>query len=171
VNQGFVGWSLTPAVPTQPYIRIEDQKASGTDGGTFTSGAWQTRVLNTIADDTYSLAVLNASNQIILPAGIWRCFISCPAIQVNYNAARLQNITLGTTITPGTSVYVDNSVGLAVVPSIIRKRFQLLTSTTLEVQHRCSVTKASSGFGIAVGAQIGGVAYELYTVAEFWKIS
>ena len=29
------------------FLIVEDQKASGTDGGTFTSGAWQTRDLIT----------------------------------------------------------------------------------------------------------------------------
>jgi hypothetical protein len=33
------------------YIEIQDQKAQNTNGGTFTSGAWRTRDLNTLVED------------------------------------------------------------------------------------------------------------------------
>lgn len=39
-------------VLAKDYIHIEDQKSSGTQGGTFTSGSWQTRDLNTKVIDT-----------------------------------------------------------------------------------------------------------------------
>lgn len=33
-------------------VILQDQKAQNTDGGTFTSGAWRTRDLNTKVTDT-----------------------------------------------------------------------------------------------------------------------
>lgn len=149
-----------------PYVCVQDQKASGTDGGTFTSGAWQTRVLNAVTANDQNLVTL-AANQITLPAGLYRCNIAAPAFGVNYNTIRLQNITAGATWVTGASVYSDSSA----IPScvaVIRDRFSLASASVLEVQHRCSITRATTGFGPAVGAFIGGVLHELYTVAEFW---
>ena len=60
------------------YILIRDEKASGTTGGTFTSGAWQTRDLNTEVVDTGNHASV-ATNQITLAAGTYRFRIVAPA--------------------------------------------------------------------------------------------
>jgi len=42
------GATFLAAIPVQRTVYIKDVKAAGADGGTFTSGAWQTRTLNTI---------------------------------------------------------------------------------------------------------------------------
>jgi len=71
---------------TRDYILINDTKSSGTHGGTFSSGAWRTRDLNTIVSDTGGHASLS-SNQITLEAGTYECFISCPAFDVENHKA------------------------------------------------------------------------------------
>src|ERR1051326_559440 len=38
-----------------PYVRVIDSKAANTDGGTNSTGSWQTRTLNTITDDPCSI--------------------------------------------------------------------------------------------------------------------
>lgn len=150
-------------VPTA-YVLIKDIKANGTSGGTFTSGSWQDRTLNTLEADTTSGVTLS-SNTITLPAGVWRCRIICPAIQVNSHQARLQNITDSTTVLTGTSEYSDNTIGgHNTNPSFIVGRFTLSAAKDLKVQHRCSVTVSGYGFGAA--CSFGD---EVYTIAEFWR--
>ncbi|MBK9322713.1 MAG: hypothetical protein IPM97_07165 [Bdellovibrionaceae bacterium] len=51
-------------------LLIVDEKPANTAGGTFTSGSWQTRTLNTTRFNTIPGASL-ASNQITLPAGTY----------------------------------------------------------------------------------------------------
>ena len=61
--------ALTTGVSLQ-FGLWQDQKASGTAGGDFTSGAWQTRTLNTEVFNTITGSAL-AANQVTLPAGTY----------------------------------------------------------------------------------------------------
>lgn len=145
------------------YILIRDEKAQNTGGGTFTSGAWQTRDLNTEVVDTGGHASL-AANQITLAAGTYRYRISAPAFSVDRHQARLQNITDGTTIEEGTSEYSANSSAIATTQSVLAGRFTIAASKVLEVQHRCGTTRATVGFGSE-----SNFTTEVYTVVELWR--
>ncbi len=145
----------------QAYLVVRDEKTQGTDGGTFTSGAWQTRELNTEATDIGDIGSL-ASNQITLEKGTYVCTITCPASQVGRHQARLQNITDSETTLLGMSA--KEAAGEVSV-SVIQGIFTILSAKTFEVQHRCETTRATDGFGIA-----GNFATEIYTVAIFRRI-
>lgn len=145
------------------YVRLEDQKASGTAGGTFTQAAWRTRDLNTEVTDTGGLASI-AANQITLAAGTWRALIVCPAYACGNHRAQLYNVTDAATLILGQQVYVAAGVGPY---ARLAGQFVLASSKVVEVQHWCDTTKATTGFGTA--GSLGGV--EVYTVAEFWRVS
>ncbi len=51
-------------------VVVVDEKAANTSGGTFTSGAWQTRTLNTLTVNDDGIASLS-DDQITLPAGTY----------------------------------------------------------------------------------------------------
>lgn len=160
---------VSPPGTSKPYdyICVTDEKASGTNGGTFTSGAWQTRTLNTVRNNDNSVASLG-SNQITLPAGTYECDILCPANSVNYHQTKLRNITAGSDILIGSS---ENTNAPAVSPeitthSVIKGSFTLSATTILEVQHYCSGTKANTGFGQPCGFGVT----EVYTIAKFKRI-
>ena len=148
------------------YILIEDQKASGTDGGSFNSGAWRQRDLNTLVADTGGFASV-ASNQFTLAPGAYLCDITCPAASVGRNQARLQNITDSATVGSGTSEYTSGSA-LDVTESRIVAWLIIAATKTFQVQHQCEASKATNGFGVASG---GGftVAHETYTRVQLWK--
>lgn len=156
--------TLSAAQRAVDYIEIRDEKASGTDGGTFTSGAWQTRTLNTEHADTGGHASI-ASNQVTLAAGTYECDIRCPARAVSFHQARLRNITDGTTTLVGSSQESGTGSGQTGF-SIITGRFTIAAPKVFEVQHRCSASGAGTGFGS--GAGFGET--EVYTVARFWKV-
>jgi len=148
-----------------PYICIKDQKATSQTSGTFTSGAFQTRTLNTITSDSAGLASLDlATSRFTLPAGTYRCNIKCPAVSVDRHQARLQNITAAATVLTGTSESNPSSAGGSGGSSIIADKFSIRSSSTFEVQHRCQTTATTRGFGF----ESGFGAIEVYTVAEFW---
>jgi hypothetical protein len=165
------GSAATPAyralvaadIPTKPYVNIQDQKSSGTAGGTFTSGAWRTRDLNTKVTDTGSIASL-ASNQITLPAGTYRCHIIATGSQVNNHQARLQDTTGAATLLRGTTARSPANGIWATSCSEVSGLFTLSVSSVLEVQHQCSTTEAADGFGVA-----GGFGTEVYTTVQIWK--
>jgi hypothetical protein len=160
--QGGTGPAGPPGSNAPPYICIQDQKPISTQGGTFTSGSFQTRVLNTIVANDLFLASL-ASNQITLPAGTYRCRIEAPALKVDNHQARLQNVTDGLTLLLGTSAFSTAATTDVTTCSVITGRFGLASAKTLEVQHRCLTTLATLGLGTAANFST-----EIYTSAEFW---
>lgn len=152
---------------TISYIQIQDEKASGTAGGTFTSGAWRTRILNTINHDDTSHATVS-NNQITLPAGVYEVDVSVPAAFVNHHKARLQNVSNNETALLGTSERSDIYQGVTTITkSIIRGKIVVISSDVFEVQHYCETTYTNNGFGLAAG--ISGV-NEIYTIATFKKV-
>lgn len=140
------------------YILIREEQTSGTNGGTFTNGAWQTRVLNTEVVDTGSYSSI-AGNQITLAAGTYRIRASAPASEVDQHQMRLQNITDATTVAYGSTE--DAPAGSA-SRSFLQYRFTIATAKVFEIQHRCTTTVATTGFGTASG--FGNT--EVYTVVE-----
>jgi hypothetical protein len=155
-----VSGSVVAAMPD--YILIRDEKTQGTAGGTFTSGAWQTRNLNTEVSDSGSWATL-ASNQITLKAGTYRVRIDCPGEGCGVHQARLYNISDSAVLLTGSSAYADSSTPAESV-SRITGQITLVSDKVLEIQHQCGATRATDGLGAA--ANFGT---EVYTVAEFWR--
>jgi len=144
------------------YILIVDEKAQNTDGGTFTSGAWRTRDLTSEKVDMGNNAALS-SNQITLDAGTYKCFISAPGVHCLEHIIRLYNITdTSVELTGSSEAERDGSVSSN--RSFIVGRFTIAAQKVFEVQHQCTNTKATVGFGDAVNLQA-----ETYTIAEFWK--
>lgn len=146
------------------YICIVDQKAQNTAGGTFTSGAWQTRDLNTERSDTGGHASV-ASNQITLAAGTYIVHASAPAHAVNWHQARLQNITDASTILEGTSEAATTASSVT-SRSVVVGKFTLVAQKVVELQHRCTVTKTTNGYGLAAN-----FTNEIYSVVELWKVA
>lgn len=144
------------------YVLVADIKTQNTQGGTFTSGAWRTRDINTEMADTAGICSIS-SNQITLAAGTYRFRICCPAIGVEKHQARLQNVSDATTVRTGRAMYSSSGVNV-VNDAWVIDRFTIGSSKTFEVQHQCTTTRSTDGFGVAVN-----LAAETYTVAEFWR--
>lgn len=158
--------SLSDIYANQSVVILRDEKASGTAGGTFTSGAWQTRTLNTEAVDNGGVCSL-ASNQFTLTAGTYEIVASAPALFVGSHQAKLYNATDATDIILGASEY--SSTALAdgfTTRSFVTGRFTIAVSKALEIRHRCTTTKATNGFGAA-----GSFGTEVYTEVFLRRVS
>lgn len=145
-------------------LHIQDQKTSGTNGGSFTSGSWQTRDLNTVVTNEISGASL-ASNQITLGAGTYYIEAFAPANSVLRHKAKLYDTTNTADVLFGISSYndyasSDKNQGYSVVSG----RFTLSGSVALEIQHRCEATD-STGYGVA-----SSFGTEIYTDVKIWKV-
>lgn len=158
------------AVSPDQLLIVVDQKAAGTNGGTFTSGAWRTRDLNNERYNNISGASL-ASNQITLPAGTYKIRVDAPAgsfvdthqaiIYDVTNDAILRSGSCGRNRGGGSS---DRSSDMS--NSVIVDVITLAAETILEIRHRCQSTVATYGFGHAGNFAV----YETYTQVEIQKI-
>ncbi len=144
-----------------PDAILEDQKAQNTAGGTFTSGAWQTRALNTKVRDPGNLVTL-VSNQFTPAVSGWVEWETMVAAVVSENQTRLQNITDGTTAGYGMSHRkVDDATNNMTVGGAA-----VVAGKTYELQHRCASTQNTNGFGSP--ANLGT---EVYSRIKFWRTS
>jgi hypothetical protein len=139
--------------------QVIDSKPSGTNGGTFTAGSWQLRDLNHLTNMSNSNVITFNNNQFTLIPGEYTILISCPAFGVGNHQARLVNVTNGK-MTYGSPEYSFSYYGSgATSRSWINSHITLAVPCVFEIQHRCSITNPTVGFGIAAG--FGG--NEVYT--------
>ncbi len=140
-------------------IIVSDVKASGTAGGTATTGSFQTRTIQTEDADTGNNCTI-AANQITLLAGTYRCVIQIPFYSTAETITRLRNITDSTTTVNGSSLFHS-----AFGHSFIVGRFTIAASKTFEIQYW-----ATSGGGGTNGlGYVTSLGSEVYTRAIFWK--
>lgn len=153
------GWLAAP----YPIMIVEDQKTSGTDGGTCTSGSWMTRDLNTVTTTTISGASLS-SNQITLPSGSYFVQWSAPATNTNGHQTLFTSTPTAVIVSTGTT---EQSAGASLIQtrSTGSAMFSLSGDQAFELRHRCETTNASDGFGLGQGFTT-----EVYSRVEIWKL-
>lgn len=149
---------------TGKAVSYRDEKSSGTEGGTFTSGAWQTRTLNT-ESTIDSIGASLSSNQITLPAGTYLATWSAPAFYVGYHQTRLYNVTDSSVIGIGNNSYARPDGSAHQTHSHGSQVFTLTASKVLRLEHRCSATLATKGFGLACS-----FGTEVYAEISFLKL-
>ncbi len=146
-------------------FHAQEQQPSGTNSGTFTSGAWRTRVLNTVVANEIAGASL-ASNQITLPAGTYFIDATAQALAVDRHKAKLYDTTGTVDLIIGLSEYASNP-NYQGDKAKIYGRFTLSVESVLEIQHRCQTTRGTNGFGVA--SSFGVI--EIYADVKIYKIS
>jgi len=159
-----VDTSLKSSYNTAYMLHIQDQKTSGTMAGTFTSGAFRTRDLNTVITNTIAGASL-ASNQFTLPAGTYYVEAIAPASIVNENKAIIYNVTDSSNAIIGTSSYSGGG-STQVTNAVLNGKFTIAGTKTFELRHRAASTGSTYGFGIASGFSV----IEVYAEVKIWKV-
>ena len=146
-----VAWASLAVGKFASYAVVADANNQGNqNGGTFTSGAWRTRILDSEITDEDNIVSLS-SNQFTLGAGNYFIIAWASALEVDGHQARLRDITNGVTRAHGSSEYTSNS-NYVTTKSWIFTRITPSSSTAYELQHRCQST-ASNGFGNGSGDQ------------------
>lgn len=151
-------------VPTPRTCYIKDVKSSGTNGGTFTSGAWQTRDLNTLSGDTEFVSL--ASNQFTLQPGKYEIKASASAVAVNKHNIKLRNITDSTDDIIGSTSYASSSAGPGYTSSELKSTVEITSAKTFEIQHYGETTRVADGFGPASVGSVDSV----FTQVEITKV-
>ncbi len=148
------------------YILLQDQKAAGTPGGTFTSGSWVTRTLNTEASDAGNWCSLSA-NQFTLAAGTYRIFASAPASAVTRHQTKLYNVTDAADTLIGTSMHAHAVSDYSTAPSMVVGRFTIASAKVFELRHKAQTTNATYGLGVEGNHGV----IEIYAQVELWRES
>jgi hypothetical protein len=156
------GTAAAPAGPT--YAIFRDFKSGNASGGTFTSGAWRTRDLNTTVINNITGCSL-ASNQVTLAAGTYYVNATAPGRTVDNHQTRLYNTTDSAELGFGTDAYIAAGVN-ASGTSPLQTYFTLAGEKVIELQHRCLTTRADDGFG-----QNNGFGTETYAVITIVKVA
>ena len=152
--------------PAVKYAKLSDTKATTTNGGTFTSGAWQTRTLNTEDSDSGGIVSIS-SNQFTLQAGTYRIAARAPAYNVGRHKAKLRNTTDSADTIIGTTEFVGTTGGFPQTSSIVAGEFTIASAKTFEIQHYCEASVSGNGFGVAASLGVP----EVYTIVELWKVA
>jgi hypothetical protein len=153
-----------PAMPRNDYICLVDHKTQNTSGGTFTSGAWQTRDLNVeLADDGGHCSL--SANQFTLSPGTYVIQASAPAFYIHRHQLALYNVSAGTYPIVGSSEYNPQFGSVQVqTRSMLAGQFTIAATSIFELRHRCETTQAAQGFGVE--ANLGT---EVYAIVQLWK--
>ena len=146
---------------------IADQKSSGTGGGSFASGAWRTRDLNTEISDPDSIVSIT-SNQFTLGAGTYLINWSAPAFAVNLNKSALYDVTGSSYLGYGTPIRCESTGNGETGISSGAFIHSPSASNVYEIRHHCATT-GGNGFGTAGGSSTGSVV-EIYTQVIIYKL-
>ena len=150
-------------VAFKSYAYIVDRKAQNASSGTFTSGAWRTRDLNTKLYDPDSIVSIS-NNEFTLQAGSYLIKGSAPALNVDSHLAKLNNVTDGDdNIGIGTIAFVAANSNVS-SRSFFNTRITITSAKAFSVLHRCTSTRSTNGFGIT-----GNLDFETYTIVEIYK--
>jgi len=142
------------------YAIIADQKAQNTHGGTFNSGAWRTRDLNTEIADPDSIVSIS-SNQFTLGAGSY--YISWRALThgAGNHQSRLYNVTDSASVAISETGKDHGGYGGASVGSA---RAVIAGTKAFSIEHQGNTSTASYGFGYRAN-----VTTEQYCTVEIFK--
>ena len=128
---------------------FNETQSAGTSGGTFTSGSYVKRTLNTTVVNTITGASIAAS-VITLPAGTYEVHATAPAYDVDRHKMRIRDTTNSTTLAIGNPLIATSGTDVSNQSSVMGS-FTLAGSANIEVQHRCGTTRAANGLGVEGG--------------------
>ena len=151
-------------ISAQPQMMIvQDSKAYNVQGGTFTSGAWRQRDLNTVEYNDITGASL-ALDQVTLPAGEYSATASVPAYDVSGHIAVIVTSS-GDALGPKNSGNTMAGGGTSWLQ--LTSRFTLTEETDIEVWHQCVGTHNTNGFGIYIGISGQPSIYTTLTITKY----
>lgn len=142
-----------------PAAVLQDQKASGTDGGTATTATWTTRDLNTEVRDPDSLISI-ASNQFTPTVNGWVEWIS-PFRRTDLVRTRLYNVTDTAVAAYGGSARLTAA---NYDSATLRGGGAVVAGKAYRIEYYVQTTTGTSDLGSASSLDT-----EIYTTVNFWR--
>lgn len=157
----IAGYILEATAETMKIAIVFDQKPQNSNGGTFTSGAWRQRDLNTKQDPDNILSV--STNSItILEGGKYLIRASAPAFQVVYHQLRLtkNNIFLAQGSSEYCTGYVQTRASVVFCGV-------LAAGDVIKLEHQCGTTVADAGWGIGTNSPFGEEIFSIMEIIQY----
>tara|TARA_R100000995_G_scaffold36299_1_gene16571 strand:+ start:773 stop:1678 length:906 start_codon:yes stop_codon:yes gene_type:complete len=147
------------------FAAICDKKTQGTNGGTFSNGAWRTRDLNHEIDDSDNIVTVS-SNRFTLSAGAYLIKWSAPAYDVGNHQTVLYDYTNTNYLAFGSNSSSHTSYS-NMTRSFGFDRVSFSGSDrSYEIRHRGNTSKGTTGFGLDTNF---GTDDETYTIVEIYQ--
>ena len=143
-------------------LHIQHQETAGTNGGSATSGSWQTRTLNTSVTNEITGASLS-TNQITLPIGDYYIEAEASANGVVNHTSKLRNITDTADEIIGMASRADSANQTL---STMSGRFTIAGIKAFEIQTQVNTSNAGDGYGDAGNFGVT----EIYVDVKIWKV-
>lgn len=124
---------------------IHVQHKTGAAGGDLNSGAWRTRVLDTVITNEIPGASL-LSNGVVLPAGTYHAEGFAIGFDVDEHQVKLEDVTHTVDLLLGSTADANANYA-ACSQSTVRGRFTLSAEATVKLKHQCETTRATNGMG------------------------
>ena len=160
---GQLGWATDTGGLFSSYAILADQKTQNTNGGTFTSGAWRIRDLQTEIYDGIGLTI--GSNEFTLPAGNYLISWAAMAGRCAKHQSRLYDVTGAAQVGVGSScVEPSDATYVWQVESSGSARVTPSGSNAYRIEHQCQTTRADVGFGTPANFTT-----EQYTIVRIFK--
>ena len=142
------------------------QHETNSGSGTFSSGAWRTRTLNTEAFDPDGIGSLS-SNQITLGAGTYYITWRAPGYRCRRHVTRLWNVTDGSQIgSHGQAGYSSTSGDPANSYSHGAVWVTFSGSKAIRLENKSTGSRGSNGFGVS-----GGTTPHVFAAVDIFKAS
>ena len=145
------------------YAIICDQKATDANGGSSSTGSFNTRDLNTELADPDGIVSIS-SNQFTLQAGTYLIRASAPAYKGQEHQCLIWNATDSSAVAIGTCEY-SNTVGTTTRAFAIG-RTTIGSAKVFDIRHRVGNGLATHGLGVACNYD---TLASVYTIVEIYK--
>lgn len=137
---------------------LQDQKATGVDGGASVAGAWTTRTLNTVHSDPYGVVTSLSANQFTVPAGEYQIRVISPFHSTLGTRTRIWDVTNDVLVGYSVSTYVYNQTNVYLYQT---EHIQPHKATTYRLDY---YTEQAKPDGLGVATDTGDI--EVYTVLD-----
>ena len=132
---------------------LSDVKSSGTAGGSFASGSWIDRTLNTEVDPESFVTFSSSNNYFALESGTYKINWSAPAYNTGEHKTQLVHANNTSFTSPtniqGTSEFDSSGIEPNTQTRSFGETVVTITETTyFKLQHRCATNQNSNGLGI-----------------------
>lgn len=138
---------------------LTDERGTGEDGGTFTSGAWRVRALNTLHGSNINTWLTLSVNEFSLAQGHYFLSANARSYNVGNNQLRIYDVTNDTSLFYGENS--TNNFALLKHHLTVTDEWQVF-----RLEHRCSITQTQNGLGVA--NNFGGP--EIYTQIKIQQL-
>ena len=147
----------------QDIAVFNESQASGTSGGTPSTGSFLKRTLNTTVVNNISGCSI-ASSVITLPAGTYYVMASSTFYESNNTKIKLRNTTDSTDTIIGQNAYIGTGIGSS---AYIQGMFTIAASKNFEVQYRLTNASGAAGLGLSAGFGVS----EVYTMIGITRVA